>query len=184
MIFGPFHVLGEYRIFRTVCRISCTTPSPRPGRGVRSLNKQNRESALPRGGTGGPEQGTGGPEQGTGGPEQGTGGPEQWTRGPERARTLRSLNKQNRESALPRGGTGGPEQGTGGPEQGTGGPERARTLRAPYMLCFAAHPLAPSDSQDTGHTLGCDRNFRCPLQIAKHQRRYRRPGNVISPLFR
>ena len=150
MNFRPFHVLGENCTFRTFCKISCHTHPPRPGRGVRSLNKQNRESALPRGGTGGPEQGTGGPEQGTGGPEQGTGGPEQgtggpeqWTRGPERARTLRSLNKQNRESALPRGGTRGPEQGTGGPEQRTG---RADFCSLP--TCFASarlhsHPQTP-----------------------------------------
>ena len=150
MIFRQFHVFSEKRTFSHILQNLVSKSINRPGRGLRSLNKQNRESALPRGGTGGPEQGTGGPEQGTGGPEQGTGGPEQgtggpeqWTRGPERARTLRSLNKQNRESALPRGGTRGPEQGTGGPEQRTGradfcslptcfaSPRFTRTLRLP-----------------------------------------------------
>ena len=63
----------------------------------------------------------------------------------------------SRGLVAPSRGPVAPSRG-GGPEQWTGGPERARTLRAPYMLCFAAHQCAPSDSQDTGHTLGCDRN--------------------------
>ena len=75
--------------FRTFRGITRGTIELGPGPGARSLNKQNQDSALPRGGAGGPEQGTGGPERGTGGPEQRPGGPEQRTGGPERARTLR-----------------------------------------------------------------------------------------------
>ena len=74
---------------------------------------------------------------------------------PGRSRGARSLNKQNPECALPRGATRGPGARAGGPQQRTGGPERA----FPKPFACARHPSAPSDSQDAGHTLGCDRNY-------------------------
>ena len=75
-----------------------------------------------------------------------------------RGRGARSLNKQNPECALP---TPGPGARAGGPEQRTGGPERA----FPKPVCLGRRPSVPSDSQDAGHTLGCDRNYDIPLDV-------------------
>ena len=86
VIIGEFPPISRFRaenaLFRTFREISCPRTSPGRGRGGRSLNKQNPESALP---APGPGARAGGPEQRTGGPEQRTGGPEQRTGGPERA---------------------------------------------------------------------------------------------------
>ena len=84
VISGEFPPISRFRaenaLFRTFRGNPCTTTSPGRGRGARSLNKQNPECALPRGGTRGPGARAGGPEQRTGGPERAFPKPFAWPR--------------------------------------------------------------------------------------------------------
>ena len=91
VIIGEFPPISRFwaenALFRTFRENPCSSHLPGRGRGVRSLNKQNPETALPHPGL--PRLG---PGEGTGGPEQGTGGPEQWWWPRARAHSARSLN--------------------------------------------------------------------------------------------